>query len=195
MSPPRASFFSALVKGLSSAFTLPPGLPYLCLHHPHPTSVSIILSDVRRGSAVCFCRFYEKFCQLSVKSSHRSKGKVSSTAFYYFTRNTYLAPALMWYYKTNLIKLSSEHNLCPALIKKKTESSKPTERTTSWIQSNFNRPMDFDKDRKSNTIALKLVMSSITVVGKRLDFDSHSLGCTALNILPRSIGLTFSSYP
>ena len=72
--------------------------------------------------------------------------------------------------------------MCPALIKKKTESSKPTERTTSWIQSNFNRPMDFDKDRQSNTIALKLVMSSITVVGKRLDFDSHSLGCTALNI-------------
>lgn len=72
--------------------------------------------------------------------------------------------------------------MCAALIKKKTESSKPTERTTSWIQSNFNRPMDFDKDRQSNTIALKLVMSSITVVGKRLDFDSHSLGYIALNI-------------
>ena len=42
--------------------------------------------------------------------------------------------------------------------------------------------MDFDKDRQSNTIALKLVMSSITVVGKRLDFDSHSLGYIALNI-------------
>lgn len=72
--------------------------------------------------------------------------------------------------------------MCPALIKKKTESSKPTERTTIWIQSNVNHPMDFDKDRQSNTIALKLVMSSITVVGKRLDFDSHSLGYIALNI-------------
>ena len=181
MSPPRASFFFfffAPVQRLQLRIVW----PHLCLRHAHPTPtplpplLCLHLSDARRGSPVCFCSFY---VARSVKCLHRSKGKFLSTHFYYFTRNTYLATQFMWYYGTNLIKLPSEHNLCPVLIKNKTESSKPSERVINCIQSNFNRSMDFDKDRQSNTIELIRVMSSITVVGKRLDFDSHCFGyCT-----------------
>lgn len=183
VSPPRASFFffffcprttPATQDSLTSPLS-PPRPP-----HPHspptPPLLYLHLSDARRGSTVCYCRFY---VARSMKCLHRTKGKFLSTHFYYFTRNTYLATQFMWYYGTNLIKLSSEHNLCPVLIKNKTGSSKPTERIINCIQSNFNRWMDFDKDRQSNTIELIRVMSSITVVGKRLDFDSHCFGyCT-----------------
>lgn len=124
-----------------------------------------------------------------MRSSHRWKGTVSSTAFYYFTRNTYLAPAFMWYYKTNLIKLSSEYNY-------KEENRKfETNRTNNQLPGSS--PISIVRwilIRIDNQTQLRLNLLWVRLPLLERDLISTLTPWAILHLIsvPRSIGLTFT---